>query len=577
MNRKLYVLLAVIVAASMILAGCGGTPAPTQAPATQPPAPATEAPATSAPSASYPMKLEAPDCSYGGALKSIEAPDANTFIITTCAPDPAVPVQAAFATFEILPKALLDSTGGDSAKIGDAPVGTGPYMLQEWVKGDHMTLVANPNWWGGTVANKTLIFKWSAQSAQRLLELQSGNADGIELVGPEDIPTVQKDTSLTFYPMTPANTLYFGMNNTKPPFDKEEVRQAFAMAIDKQRIVKNFFPAGSTVADQFLYPGLEPGYTKGLAGVQYDPAKAKQMLQAAGFDFNQTIPFSFRTNARGYAPVPEQIATDVQAQLAQIGVKIKLDVQESGTLIGNSGLGKLTFFLLGWGEDYPDATDWFDYHFGAASKTFGTPYPDIVAAIKTGATTADPVARQKAYDTVNQLLLQHVPMVPVAHGGSGDAFKASVKNVLISLYNQNFPQMQTDSGQIVWLQSGEPISLWCGDETDGETINACMTIFEPLLRFKYGTTETEPALATSYDVNADATQYTFHLRQNVKWSDGTPFTAADVFATYAAMWDYKNSNHKGNTGVFEYFGGWMGLLNAPPPPATPTPEATATP
>ncbi len=547
---------------SLVLSACqaAATTAPTAVPTTPPATPAV----------SYPLKLAAPDCNYGGALKSIEAPDANTFVITTCNPDPAVPAQAAFATFEILPKALLDSTGGDSAKIGSAPIGTGPYIMKEWVKGDHITFTANPNWWGGNVSVKTLIFKWSAKSAQRLLELQSGNADAIELVGPEDMKTIENDKTLSLVPIVALNTLYFGMNNTKPPFDNETVRQAFAMAIDKQRIVKNFFPEGSTVADQFLYPGLKPGYTDGLAGVVYDPAKAKQMLTDAKFDFNQEIPFSFRTNARGYAPVPDQIAQDVQAQLATIGVKVKLDQQESGTLIGNSGKGNLTFFLLGWGEDYPDATDWFDYHFGKASKIFGTPYPDITAAIDKGATTGDPKVRQAAYDEVNKLLLQHVPMVPVAHGGQADAFKASVKNVVISIYNQNFPFMQTDSGQLVWLQSGEPISLWCGDETDGETINACMVVNEPLLKFKYGTTQTEPALATSYDVNADATQYTFHLRQNVKWSDGTPFTAADVFATYSAMWDAKNPNHKGNTGVFEYFGGWMGLLNPPPAPtATP--------
>jgi len=261
----------------------------------------------------------------------------------------------------------------------------------------------------------------------------------------------------------------------------------------------------------------------------------------------------------------------VQAQLAQIGVNIKLDVQESGTLIGNAGLGKLGFFLLGWGEDYPDATDWYDYHFGPQSKTFGTPYADIDAAILAGGTTADPAKRQAAYDTVNKLLLQHVPMVPIAHGANGNAFKASVKNVIVGPYNLNFPYFQTDSGQVVWLQSGEPISLWCGDETDGETIIPCYNIYEPLYKFKFGTSQTEPAMATSFDANADLTQYTFHLREGAKFSDGSAFTSADVFATYAAMWDYKNVNHKGNTGVFEYFGTLFGGYLNPPPAPTATP------
>jgi ABC-type transport system substrate-binding protein len=517
------------------------------------------------------LSLAAPDCNYGGNIKSIEAPDAYTVVFNLCAPDPAFPAKAAFAAFEILPKALLDSTGGDSAKIGNAPIGTGPLMLKEWARGDHLTLVANPNYWGGKPTLNTMIMKWSKEPAQRLLELQSGNVDAIEYVGPEDISTVQKDSSLSFIAAPPINTLYLGMNNTFPPFDKEEVRQAFAMAIDKERIVKNFYPPGSSVADQFLYPELKPGYTDGLKWYDYDQQKAKQMLTDAGFDFNQEILFSYRQATRPYVSHPDQIAQDVQAQLATIGVKIKLDVQESGTLVGNAGLGKLGFFLLGWTEDYPDATDWFDYHFGAAQKQSGTPYPDLVAAILKGAKTADPAARQAAYDQVNALIKQHVPVIPIAHGANGNAFKASVKNVVVGPYNINFSWEQTDSGQLVWLQTAEPISLWCGDETDGETINACMEIYEPLLRYKYGTSQTEPALATGFDANSDLTQYTFHLRQGVKWSDGSAFTSADVFATYTAMWDFKNPNHKGNTGVFEYFGTLFGgYLNVPPEP-TPTP------
>ncbi len=562
-HNKIYTLFAALLMVSMVLTACQA--AATAVAPTTPPQP------TAAPSIAYPLSLAAPDCTYGGEFKAITAKDANTVVFDLCNPDPAFPAKAAFASNEILPKALLDSTGGDSAKISAAIIGTGPMIVKEWVKGDHITLTANPNYWGPAPTMKTVIFKWSAQPAQRLLELKSGNVDGYELVGPEDTATIKGDATLAYTPITGANTMYLGMNNTKKPFDNEKVRQAFAMAIDKQRIVKNFYPEGSVVADQFLYQGLEPGYTEGSKWYDYNQATAKQMLTDAGFDFSQEIPFSYRTNSRGYVPNPAQVAEDVQAQLATIGVKIKLDVQESGTLLGNAGNGALTFFLLGWGEDYPDATDWFDYHFGSAGKSFGTPYPDLVAAIVAGGTTADNAARQKAYDQVNVLIKQHVPMIPISHAASGDAFKAGVKNVLISVYNQNFPYMQTDSGQLVWLQTSEPISLNCGDETDGETINACMLVNEPLLRYKYGTTQTEPALAASYEANTDLTQYTFHLRPNVKWSDGSVFSAADVFATYTSQWDYKNPNHKGHTGVYEYFGGLFGtFLNQPPKP-TPTP------
>ena len=77
-------------------------------------------------------------------------------------------------------------------------------MLKEWVRGDHMTLVANPNYWGPKPTLSTLIMKWSKEPAQRLLELQSGNVDSIELVGAEDIATVQADTTLVFDPSRPS-------------------------------------------------------------------------------------------------------------------------------------------------------------------------------------------------------------------------------------------------------------------------------------------------------------------------------------------------------------------------------------
>jgi ABC-type transport system substrate-binding protein len=299
MKRTLYVLLSMVILASMLLAACGtpATEAPPAAPAaTQPPAApaATEAPAapaaTEAPAAPAFVgdKLVAPDCNYGGNVKSIEAVDELTVKFSFCAPDPAFIAKVASAeAFDIFSKANLEETGGDAVKINENPIGTGPYIVKEWVRGDHVTLVPNPTYFGEKPANTTLIFKWSVEAAARLLDLQAGNVSGIVEVTSDDMATIAADTNLKLYPRIFNNFLYMGINNSRAPFDNEQVRQAFAMAIDKQRIVDDFYVAGSSAATQFVPPMVKPGFTDGYKGNTYDPVKAKQMLTDAKFDFSK--------------------------------------------------------------------------------------------------------------------------------------------------------------------------------------------------------------------------------------------------------------------------------------------------
>ena len=157
-----------------------------------------------------------------------------------------------------------------------------------------------------------------------------------------------------------------------------------------------------------------------------------------------------------------------------------------GHLSARHSEGKKDLFFLGWSEDYPDATNWYDVFLTGSSKSFGNAFPDIVERIQKAAKLGDPAERQKLYDQVNVLYDQHVPTIVIAHGTTNLAFLASVENVVLGPYNENFPEMKTADGTVVFSQDGEPVSLMCADETDGNSFRACNQIFSKLYRFQWG-------------------------------------------------------------------------------------------
>jgi ABC-type transport system substrate-binding protein len=191
----------------------------------------------------------------------------------------------------------------------------------------------------------------------------------------------------------------------------------------------------------------------------------------------------------------------------------------------------------------------------------------VTAALAEAASLSDPVARNNLYATANTAIKAHVPMIPVAWGGSATVWGADVEGAHSSpLGNETFKVMSAPGKDtFIWIQNAEPLSLYCADETDGESLRACEQIFDPLLSYKIGSTEVEPNLAESYVSNDDLTEWTITLRPGVKFSDDTPLTAKDVVATYAIQWDAAHPLHTGNTGNFDY---WTYLftafLNAPP-------------
>jgi peptide/nickel transport system substrate-binding protein len=580
-------LAAVVASLAIIVAACGAATTSPSAAAPSEAAPGSVAPASADPNfagATYPEDGEAP-CGvapYTGNLKKITATDQNTVVFDLCGPDVAFLSKIAFSAFQINDTAWLEShidpAGTGEQAIVSEPNGTGPYRLSNWARGSEIVMEAFPEYWGTPAEAQNLIVRWGTEGNQRVTELQAGTVDGIDNVPPESFETIRGDANYQLIDREGLNTLYLGFNNNPKnegfdnstnPLANEQVRQAIAMGINRDQILSEFYPPGSEVATHFT-PCAIPNGCVGDPWYEFDAAAAKALLTEAGYPDGFETKLSYRPAVRGYLPDPPAVAQAIQAQLlANLNINATLDQQDDTTYLNNADDGLLDgLHLLGWGADYPDMTNFLDYHFGAgASNQFGDKFPDITAALQAGAAGADDAAREPSYVEANNAIRTHVPMVPIVHGGSGVAYKADVTNGQASpLSNELFSVMAPgDRDQFVFMQNGEPGGLYCADETDGEALRICEQLNESLYGYEINGTAAEPSLAEVCESNTELTQWTCTLRQGVKYHDGATLDANDVVLSYAVQWDANHPLHKGRDGSFTYFPALFGGLLNPPP------------
>ena len=554
--RRVFPLVVVL---GLVLAACQASPSESTSPSASEAAPGSQEPFTPT---SYPEAGPA-DCAYGGEFSEIKAVDALTVEFTLCYSDPAFLSKIAFTSNAIHDTSVLNENMADHLILAQ-PIGTGPYKLVDWQRGVQLILEKNDNYWGENVGADQLVFRWSTESAARLLELQAGTVDGIDNPAPNDFATIEGDSALRLIPREALNTMYVGFNDNYEPFDDVRVRQALAMGIDRQRIVDQFYPPNSEVAAKFT-PCAIPLGCEGDDWYDFDPAAARDLLAQAGLPNGFATVLNYRDVVRGYLPDPNVVAQDLQAQLKEnLNIDLRIEIQESGTFLDNATAGNLSgLYLLGWGADYPDPTNFLDYHFNNdANHQFGTIDPSVTEPLTTAATTLDTEVRRAAYVEANNAIRETVPMVPIVHGASATAWKADVEGAHSSpLGNESFAAVNpAGRQQFVWMQNAEPIALYCADETDGETLRLCEQVTESLYAYEVGGTAPIPALATSCDGNDDATVFTCHLREGVTFSSGAALDANDVVLSYAVQWDPNNPLHIGRTGSFEYFAGLFGAF-----------------
>ncbi|MBN2046272.1 MAG: hypothetical protein JW750_00405 [Anaerolineaceae bacterium] len=558
MSKKFLTLLALMLVFAMLLGACKP-----QAEETAEEAPAEEAVAEEVEEWSAHYELINETCDESDVIKSITAPDQYTVVFELCHTNPSLIAKIGFVGFVISPEEYIEAQGG-SGEMLEKFIGTGPYMLDSWNRGESLVLKSFADYWGEKSVNDGFVLRWAKEGTTRLLELQSGTAHWITTPNIDDWDTIEEDPNLNLIAAPGADVMYLGFTNTFAPFDDVRVRKAIAMGLDRQRLVDNFYPEGAVVPDRFCPDSIE-FCGLGEDWYEFDVEGAKALLAEAGYPDGFATKLYYRDVYRGYLPEPTATAVDIQTQLKEnLNIDVEVIVMESGEFITESTQGNLDgMHLLGWGMDYPHITNALDYHFNAANPQFGNPFPEVYEPLAEAAKLSDSAKLTELYTEANNAIKELLPMIPMARGSNQNAAVATLEDInRVPFGVVYWSTVETPDGSpmLQLVQNAEPISLLCNDESDGESVAPCVQAMEGLIKYDENGAPS-PALATSWDISDDMLTYTFHLREGVKFHDGSTFDANDVLATWDMGLNAASKNHVGNTGAFDYWSYLWGFMN----------------
>ncbi len=206
-------------------------------------------------------------------MDNIETPDDYTVIFHTTAPAPLFLEQLDFIGI-LSEKYYSEAT---DAEVSQQPIGTGPYVLTEWVKDDHITLERRDDYWGPLPEIKTIIVRPIPDAQTRLAELLAGNADIVLNISPDDMARVDATEGVHMATVEGGREIFLGIRCDVPPFDDVRVRQALNYAVNVEAILENLIGVGTRMATGSNYPIPSP-----VEAYTYDPEKAADLLDEAG-------------------------------------------------------------------------------------------------------------------------------------------------------------------------------------------------------------------------------------------------------------------------------------------------------
>ncbi|HET9016406.1 MAG TPA: ABC transporter substrate-binding protein [Thermomicrobiaceae bacterium] len=355
-------------------------------------------------------------------MGTVTASDPTTVVIKMKAPNAAF-IALGASTFIVQSKY--------HAQVGEKvyrtkPIGTGPFKLKEWVAADHTTVEAFDQHFRGRPHLDTFEEKNVPEPSVRMIALQTGQADSAvwPLLVPDDLKLNSDTAHFTSFTSVSVAVNHFPINNQRPYFADKQVRQALMYAIDRQKLISTVFYGAAVIATTNLAPNLKAWYNPNVTTYSYDPAKAKSMLDAAGWAVGsdgirakngQKFSFTCWVITGDQARKPE--AELVQQYLKAVNVEMNIQEQPASTILQGLLSGKGDASLFNWtyggsGGD-PDASDTLASNGGSNFSHYNNPQVDSL--LSQGLKETDTAKRKAIYDQIQSIVADDVPFLYIMY------------------------------------------------------------------------------------------------------------------------------------------------------------------
>ena len=375
-------------------------------------------------------------------ITSVSAPDDLTFQVQLSQPFGAFADLAALWMGAPLRPDIVGADPDGWAADPSTYVGNGPFMVSEWVHGDHLTLVPNPQyaahlgWPAPTLTKVTLVMETNPE--QPYAAFTSGNSPDWILVPDLETNSVLNDAALSAQSRTytELTTFWLQMNMARAPLNNALVRRAVSKAIDRAALARDLATGVSVRTTSVIPPGM-PGFQPDLGHeLDFDPAGARASLSQAGLNSSTALTFGYRDT-----PSDLRRAQWFQDQLTtNLGIRVQL---------ATTGDYDLTF--SGWSGDYPDPQDWMAPVFGcnAPFNTFNFCDSSFDQLVARADTTSGSTDRLALYAQAQTQLLQDLPVAPLFNRGRLVLVKPWVDGLKLSATDEYPGSMFLDEVRIL--------------------------------------------------------------------------------------------------------------------------------